>query len=71
MNAPAPRARRPIRPGSYLILLLLFAAVVIPTHLWLIHLPYFWDEAGQFIPAARDLRFAWEEFDARLTGLPG
>ena len=25
------------------------------THLPLLRLPYFWDEAGYFIPAARDL----------------
>jgi hypothetical protein len=24
-------------------------------HLWLLRLPYFWDEAGYFIPAARDI----------------
>jgi hypothetical protein len=36
-------------------MLVLFAAVVIPAHLWLARLPYFWDEAGQFIPAALDL----------------
>lgn len=34
--------------------LLLFAFVV-AIHSWLLRLPYFWDEAGYFIPAARDL----------------
>lgn len=48
-------ARRPIRAQSYLIVYLLFAAVLICTHLSLVRLPYFWDEAGQFIPAALDL----------------
>ena len=49
-------ARPPqIRPGSYVLMYLLFAAFLIPTHLWLAQLPYFWDEAGQFVPAALDL----------------
>ena len=47
--------RRPIRPGSYAVLAVLFALVVIPSHLWLVQLPYFWDEAGQFIPSALDI----------------
>jgi hypothetical protein len=53
--------RRPIRLRSYALLFVLFAAFVVPTHLWLARLPYFWDEAGQFIPAALDLfqRGAW------------
>jgi hypothetical protein len=33
----------------------LFAAILIPSHLWLVQLPYYWDEAGQFIPAALDI----------------
>lgn len=28
---------------------------VLTSHLWLLQLPYFWDEAGYYIPAARDL----------------
>jgi 4-amino-4-deoxy-L-arabinose transferase-like glycosyltransferase len=51
----APAARRKIHPGSYAIIYFLFAAFLISTHLWAAHLPYFWDEAGQFIPAALDL----------------
>ena len=47
--------RRATRPASYAILFALFASIVIPSHLWLARLPYFWDEAGQFIPAALDL----------------
>jgi hypothetical protein len=50
-----PAARRPIRARSYFNLYLFFAGVLIATHLSLISLPYFWDEAGQFIPAALDL----------------
>ena len=37
-----------------LIFVLLFAAVVF-LHLPLLRLPYFWDEAGYYVPAARDL----------------
>ncbi len=33
---------------------LIFSGLFI-THAWLLRLPYFWDEAGYFIPAARDL----------------
>lgn len=52
---PPPRARRPIRVSSYLLLYLFFAGVLIVTHMSLVSLPYFWDEAGQFIPATLDL----------------
>ena len=54
-RAAAPPARRKIRIQSYVWMFLLFAAVIIPAHLWLARLPYFWDEAGQFVPAALDL----------------
>jgi 4-amino-4-deoxy-L-arabinose transferase-like glycosyltransferase len=46
---------RPVRPGAYTILFLLFAAVTLLTHLTWLDLPYFWDEAGYYIPAALDL----------------
>jgi 4-amino-4-deoxy-L-arabinose transferase-like glycosyltransferase len=36
-------------------LFLLFFAAVFTLHIPLISLPYFWDEAGYYIPAARDL----------------
>jgi hypothetical protein len=36
-------------------LFFLFAAVLIALHTPLLRLPYFWDEAGYYIPAARDL----------------
>ena len=32
-----------------------FALVLIATHFPLLRLPYFWDEAGYYVPAARDL----------------
>lgn len=34
---------------------MLFAAALIATHAPLLRLPYFWDEAGYYVPAARDL----------------
>ena len=39
---------------SAIFLLLLFAGLLL-THFPLLRLPYFWDEAGYYIPAARDL----------------
>ncbi len=48
-------ARRQIRVSSYLLMYLLFATFLVMTHLWMARLPYFWDEAGQFVPAALDL----------------
>jgi hypothetical protein len=51
----APPARRNIHLQSYAWMFLVFAAVIVPSHLWLVRLPYYWDEAGQFIPAALDL----------------
>ena len=41
-------------PVSLLLLLAIFAALVI-SHAALLKLPYFWDEAGYYIPAAYDL----------------
>ena len=46
-------ARR--RAVSILILFGLFAFVLFCTHFKLLSLPFFWDEAGQFIPQAHDL----------------
>ena len=37
-----------------LVFALLFATLLV-AHLPLLHLPYFWDEAGYYVPAARDL----------------
>ena len=41
-------------PASTVIFLVIFAAIFL-LHLPLLRLPYFWDEAGYYIPAARDL----------------
>jgi 4-amino-4-deoxy-L-arabinose transferase-like glycosyltransferase len=46
---------RPVRPGACSILFLLFAGVVLLTHMPWLGLPYFWDEAGYYVPAALDL----------------
>ncbi|MGO9255880.1 MAG: ArnT family glycosyltransferase [Bryobacteraceae bacterium] len=54
-RGPQPAGRRSIRRGSYLIFFAVFALVVFLSHLWALRLPYFWDEAGQYIPAALDL----------------
>jgi hypothetical protein len=40
-----------------LIFVLLFAAVFL-LHIRLLRLPYFWDEAGYYVPAARDLLYS-------------
>lgn len=37
------------------LLFLLFFAALLLLHLFLLRLPYYWDEAGYFIPAARDI----------------
>lgn len=37
------------------VLLLVAVAAVYLTHVPFLHLPYYWDEAGQFVPAARDI----------------
>lgn len=55
MEPVAGNSRRPIRPGVYAVFFLFFAAIVFLSHLPLVSLPYFWDEAGQFIPAALDI----------------
>ena len=37
------------------LLFAIFFAALFALHLPLLHLPYFWDEAGYYVPAARDL----------------
>jgi hypothetical protein len=49
------QARRRVRPQSYLLLYAAAALVIVMAHAPLLQLPYYWDEAGQFIPAATDL----------------
>lgn len=50
----SPGKERPVRPGAYATLFLLFAAVILLTHLPWIGLPYYWDEAGHYVPSALD-----------------
>jgi 4-amino-4-deoxy-L-arabinose transferase-like glycosyltransferase len=45
---------RPSHNRTWLILLLIYCGLVL-IHLPLLHLPYFWDEAGYYIPAAYDI----------------
>jgi hypothetical protein len=49
------RVRRRVRPRSYLLIFAAAALAVIAAHVPLLQLPYYWDETGQFIPAATDL----------------
>lgn len=51
------RRRRgaPVRPSTIAVFGLLFAALMFASHAWLLRLPYFWDEVGQFIPATWDI----------------
>jgi len=51
VTAPADLRRYPLG----FLLLLLFFLVLLALHLPLLDLAYFWDEAGYYIPAARDL----------------
>jgi len=44
-----------IRPGTYLVFFVSFALIVFLTHAPYLNLPYFWDELGQFVPAALDI----------------
>jgi 4-amino-4-deoxy-L-arabinose transferase-like glycosyltransferase len=52
---PQPAHRRHIRPVTYLFFLAFFACIVYISHAPLLRLPYYWDELGQFIPAALDI----------------
>ncbi len=54
---PEPRQqfRHGVRPDTYLFFFVSFALVVFLTHAPYFDLPYFWDELGQFVPAALDI----------------
>jgi 4-amino-4-deoxy-L-arabinose transferase-like glycosyltransferase len=43
------------KPAAALIFFLAFLALLVAMHLPYLQLPFFWDEVGQFIPAALDL----------------
>jgi 4-amino-4-deoxy-L-arabinose transferase-like glycosyltransferase len=51
---PAAPGRR-VRVDTYAFFFVTFALIVFLTHLPYLDLPYYWDELGQFIPAALDL----------------
>jgi 4-amino-4-deoxy-L-arabinose transferase-like glycosyltransferase len=53
VSRPHPLAERFAAIPSWLLWLLLFAAVAV-CHLTLLRLPYYWDEGGYYIPAALD-----------------
>src|SRR5579864_4676497 len=58
MTAPSEaglKRERGVRPDTYLFFLLSFGLVVFLTHALYFGLPYFWDELGQFVPAALDI----------------
>lgn len=52
--ATGPRAERGLRFHPVLVFLISFAVLFL-LHIPLLRLPYYWDEAGYFVPAARDL----------------
>ncbi len=55
MASHAAEPRRPVRRSSYIYSFIFFALILFLSHLWLVRLPYYWDEAGQFVPAALDI----------------
>ncbi|HLM58428.1 MAG TPA: glycosyltransferase family 39 protein, partial [Pyrinomonadaceae bacterium] len=59
MTSPPPRVESRRRAAWYKfrlpVLLAALFALLLLTHLTLLGLPYYWDEAGYFIPAARDI----------------
>lgn len=55
MASAGARRRRRVRPVAYVWFYLLFASILVLVHLPLLRLPYFWDELGQFVPAAVDI----------------
>lgn len=46
---------RKTRPGTYAVLYVLAAAVLIGVHWPLLDMPYFWDEVGLYVPWALDI----------------
>ncbi len=49
------RTRRPISRKAYFVFFLIFAAILVVAHAAFLTLPFYWDEAGQFVPASLDL----------------
>lgn len=58
VSSSSPRAGRPkprVSARSYALVWIALAAFLLVAHAPLLALPYYWDEAGQFIPAALDI----------------
>lgn len=55
MGEPASHRRRAIRGQTYGFFFILFALLLFLSHLPILNLPYFWDEATQYIPSALDI----------------
>ncbi|HVX65605.1 MAG TPA: glycosyltransferase family 39 protein [Bryobacteraceae bacterium] len=56
MSSEANRHRTPRVPwGTHLFFLAVFTLVLLLIHVPLLDLPFYWDEVGQFIPAAMDI----------------
>lgn len=55
MEQPAQPPRRSVRNQTYGYFLLLFTLLLFLSHLPLLNLPYFWDEALNYIPVSLDL----------------
>jgi hypothetical protein len=49
------QTRPPVRRRSYILVYALLAFILLMAHAPLLQLPFFWDEAGQFIPQSLDL----------------
>lgn len=49
------KPKRGVRTDTYLFFLLAFTLIVFLTHAAYFDMPYFWDELGQFVPAALDI----------------
>ncbi len=50
-----PSPRRSIRASTYAFFFVTFALILVFSHSLFLALPYFWDELGQFVPAALDI----------------
>jgi len=48
-------SRRPVSGVTSLFFFVVFAGIILALHLPYLRLPYFWDEMGQFVPAAMDI----------------
>ena len=78
MGSHGTRAALEPRPVAWPIVLAASFAFILVLHLPLLNLPYFWDEAGYYIPAARDLFLytdsslhAIERTSSACNGVPG